>query len=71
MASATLKVTGMTCQHCVAAVKGALESADGVSRASVDLDDGRARVEYDESRTSPRELASVVAEEGYEAEEEA
>lgn len=71
MASATLKVTGMTCQHCVAAVKGALESTEGVTRARVDLDAGQASVEYDESRTSPRELAGVIAEEGYEAEEEA
>lgn len=69
MAMATLKVTGMTCGHCVKAVAGALESQDGVSRAEVDLAGGRATVEYDESRVSPRELANVVMDEGYEAEE--
>jgi len=69
MATATLKVTGMTCQHCVKAVAGALESQDGVSRAQVDLAGGRATVDYDESRVSPRELADAVMDEGYEAEE--
>jgi copper chaperone len=69
MARTTLKVTGMTCQHCVRAVTGALVGQDGVTHAEVDLQAGRARVEYDEARVSPRELANMVAEEGYEAEE--
>jgi copper chaperone len=69
MAEATLKITGMTCQHCVRAVTGALEGQDGVTRAEVDLQAGRARVEYDEALVTPRELADAVVEEGYEAEE--
>jgi len=69
MASATLKVTGMSCEHCVRAVTRALTSADGVSHAEVDLPAGRARVEYDESKTSPRTLANVIMDEGYPAEE--
>lgn len=69
MATTTLKVQGMTCQHCVRSVTQALESKDGVSRAEVDLQAGRARVDYDDRRVTARELASAVAEEGYEAEE--
>ena len=69
MATTTLKVQGMTCQHCVRSVTQALESHEGVQRAEVDLQAGRARVDYDESRVTPRELANAVAEEGYEAEE--
>lgn len=69
MATATLKVQGMTCQHCVRSVTQALESTEGVSHAEVDLQAGRARVDYDESRVTAGELASAVAEEGYEAEE--
>jgi copper chaperone len=69
MARTTLKVDGMTCQHCVRAVAGALENQDGVKRADVDLQAGRATVEYDEALVTPRELASAVADEGYEAEE--
>lgn len=69
MATTTLKVEGMTCQHCAQTVTRALESKDGVEGADVDLQSGRAQVRYDEGRVSPRELASAVAEEGYEAEE--
>jgi copper chaperone CopZ len=59
----------MTCQHCVRAVTDALERHDGVRRAAVDLAGGRATVEYDETRVTPRELAGAVLDEGYPAEE--
>ena len=69
MATAKLKVTGMTCEHCVAAVTRALEQSDGVSAAKVHLAAGTALVEYDQARTNPRELVKVVMNEGFTAEE--
>ncbi len=69
MATTILKVSGMTCGHCVKSVTEALRDVDGVTRADVDLQHGRATVEYDESRTTPRALAHAVSEEGYQAEE--
>ena len=71
MAKTTLDVTGMTCNHCVHAVRTALEALPGVRSARVELDRGRAVVEYDESRASPREMTTAVAEAGYQAEEAA
>lgn len=68
MVRTTLKVKGMTCSHCVAAVTTALEETPGVRSARVDLDAGQAVVEYDDALASPRELATVVAAAGYEAE---
>lgn len=59
----------MTCDHCVRAVTHALESHEAVTRADVDLQAGRARVEYDAARVTPRDLANTVMAEGYEAEE--
>jgi len=38
----TIKVKGMTCQHCVAAVTRALEAIDGIANVTVDLDAGTA-----------------------------
>lgn len=67
--TAVLKVQGMTCGHCVKSVTDALENVDGVRRAQVDLQAGRATVEFDETRTTPAALAGVVTEEGYTAEE--
>lgn len=36
----TMKVKGMSCQHCVAAVKKALESLPGLSQVNVNLEAG-------------------------------
>lgn len=67
MSRTVLKVEGMTCGHCVQAVTSALRQAEGVSDAQVDLQAGRATVEYDEARTQPQTLAGVVSEQGYQA----
>jgi isoamylase len=69
MKTVTLKVEGMTCDHCARAVGGALERVAGVRRAQVDLAGGRALVEYDEERTTPSALANAVMDEGYTAED--
>lgn len=69
MAKAVLKVQGMTCDHCVRTVRQALEGVDGVERADVDLAAGRVVVDYEAGTTTPRQLAGVVTDEGYTAEE--
>jgi copper chaperone len=38
----TIKVEGMTCNHCVMAVTRALEEIDGIKNVKVDLKKGRA-----------------------------
>lgn len=68
MARSTLNVTGMTCDHCVAAVRNALEELPGVRSARVELESGRAVVDYDDAKASPRELTTAVADAGYQAE---
>ncbi|MGH6692101.1 MAG: heavy-metal-associated domain-containing protein [Longimicrobiales bacterium] len=69
MATAVLRVRGMSCDHCVRTVAQALEAVEGVERAEVDLKQGRAVVEYREGSTTPARLAGVVMDEGYIAEE--
>ncbi len=59
-----LKVEGMTCHHCVAAVTKALESVDGVRSAKVDLDAGRAVVD---GAADVQAMIAAVQEEGYQA----
>ncbi|HEY9899535.1 MAG TPA: heavy metal-associated domain-containing protein [Pantanalinema sp.] len=60
----SLSVTGMTCQNCVKHVTSALSAVPGVTRVSVDLATGIARVEGDASLPS---LLDAVREEGYDA----
>ena len=59
-----LKITGMTCGHCQQAVKGALESVEGVQTADVDLATGTAQVE---GNADVNTLVAAVEEEGYQA----
>lgn len=67
MTTTELRVEGMTCGHCAQTVTGALQKVGGVERAQVDLNAGRARIEYDEGRTDLREMIQAVREEGYSA----
>lgn len=43
----TISIEGMHCQHCVAAVKEALETVAGVSKVAVSLENNNAVVEAD------------------------
>ena len=67
MKTTRLKVSGMTCAHCVAAVEKALRNRPGVRNASVDLPGGAAEVEYDEKVVAPEQLIAAVEEVGYAA----
>lgn len=65
----TLKVTGMTCGGCEAAVQHAARSVDGVTAVKADADKGVAEVTYDPARTTPAAIAKVVtAKSGFKAE---
>ena len=59
-----LKVTGMTCQHCVRAVTTALESIAGVDKAEGSLESGVA-VAYGQVHAD--ELFAAINEERYDA----
>lgn len=68
MTTTRLKIGGMTCNHCVRAVEGALKSRPGVRNATVHLQEGAAEVEYDETQVAAEQLVAAVADEGYAAE---
>ncbi|WP_038055664.1 CopZ family metallochaperone [Thermus amyloliquefaciens] len=59
-----LKVEGMTCNHCVMAVKKALMKVPGVEKAEVSLERAEALVE---GQADPEALIRAVEEEGYRA----
>ena len=62
---AELKVSGMVCAACTAAIEKALQKLDGVSRASVNLGSETASVEYDPERVSLVDLERAVRDAGY------
>ena len=67
MKTTRLKVSGMTCGHCVQTVEKVLRNQSGVRNATVHLDSGAAEVEYDEARVAPEQMIAAIEEEGYSA----
>lgn len=65
MQTELMKVTGMTCGSCVLSVEGVLKAVNGVADAEVSLDTCIARVEFDETQTSPEQLKSAVRNAGF------
>jgi copper chaperone len=59
-----LKVSGMTCAHCVAAVSRAVRAVPGAGDVTVSLERGEVVVTGDPDLRAVRD---AVAEEGYEA----
>ncbi|GJG89613.1 copper ion-binding protein [Gemmatimonadetes bacterium T265] len=60
-----LAIEGMSCGHCVASVRRALGTLDGVEVQDVAV--GAARVAYDPARTRADAIAEAVRDEGYAA----
>ena len=60
-----MNVEGMSCNHCVNAVKTAVEAIDGVSSVEVSLENNTASVEFDPAKTTVDEIKFAIGEEGY------
>lgn len=61
-----LKVSGMTCSHCRAAVETALKTLNGVNAVDVDLATGNVIVDYDDGAAAEQELTEAIRNAGYE-----
>ena len=62
--TAIFSVTGMTCQHCVAAVRGEVAAVGGVTRGEVELATGTLTVDSD-GPVDETAVAAAVDEAGY------
>jgi copper chaperone len=63
MERVSLAIDGMSCGHCVASVRRALEGIEGVQAERVDV--GSASVAYDPGRTDATRIVQAVEEAGY------
>lgn len=61
----SLTIEGMTCDHCVRAVKNRLAATDGVRVEEVTV--GAARIAYDPAKTNLDAIEEAIADEGYTA----
>jgi copper chaperone len=60
-----LTIEGMTCEHCLRAVRGRLAATPGVRIEDVAI--GSAVIEYDPAKTSLDDIQEAIADEGYTA----
>ncbi|KAF9285569.1 hypothetical protein BGZ68_003755 [Mortierella alpina] len=65
--SAQLSVQGMTCASCVASIERSLKDTPGLVSIKVALLAERATIEYVEGLTTPREIADLIDDIGFEA----
>ena len=63
MAQVRLEVEGMSCQHCVNAVEGALEKIGATGK--VNLEGKSVDISYDESKLDVVKLTNAIEEQGY------
>ncbi|MCM3731162.1 copper chaperone CopZ [Fictibacillus nanhaiensis] len=65
MEKITLKVEGMSCNHCVNAIEGSVGKLDGVSYTKVNLQEGNVEVEYDSSKVNLDKIKETIDDQGY------
>lgn len=63
MSVVEIAISGMSCEHCVAALRAALGALPGVVRADVQL--GAARVEHDPAACGAAALVAAIQSNGY------
>jgi copper chaperone len=66
MTQESLKVEGMTCQHCVETITEALGTIVGTNKVTVDLDKKEVQIDYNEEETSLKEISIKIVEMGFE-----
>ncbi len=63
MTTKEFKIEGMSCGHCVMAVKKELEKLENVKVDDVQI--GKAKVEYDENNVNENKITDAIEEAGY------
>lgn len=65
METSVIRVDGMSCQHCVKAVEGAVGALDGVNSVSVDLPAKTVTVTHDPAAASLETIKGEIEDQGY------
>ena len=66
----SLKVEGMTCQHCVQIISDSLKNRAGIETVGVNIDKKEVKVEYDEGKIELKEIFSEISALGFEIAED-
>ena len=66
MEQETIKVEGMTCQHCVEIITDALNNINGLNTVNVDLIKKEVSVKFNEYETKLQKISDKIIEVGFE-----
>ena len=61
----TFKVPDVSCDHCKAAIEGALRPIDGIRSVQVVVEDKTATVDFDQEVIERSAVVAVIEEQGY------
>lgn len=65
MEKAVIKVSGMSCEHCVNAITKALSALPGIRGVVVDLKAGTVTVEHEPTQTPLDKIKAEIEDQGY------
>ncbi|HEY0592342.1 MAG TPA: heavy-metal-associated domain-containing protein [Thermoanaerobaculia bacterium] len=65
MARASLRIDGLRCDGCAAGLAAVLREVPGVRDVDFAPDSSTVTIGYDEAKTAPAALATIIREEGY------
>ena len=68
MKEVSLKIKGMHCTGCSTRLEKVLNNQEGVEKAEVSFEDGKAEIKYDENQIKIEEIKETIEDAGFEAE---
>ena len=66
----SLKVEGMTCQHCIQIISDSLKNRAGIETVGVNIDKKEVKVEYDEEKVELEQIFNDISALGFEIAED-
>jgi copper chaperone len=65
MNQVTLRVKGMSCQHCVNSIEGSVKKLTGVSKVKVNLQESQVFVEFHSQEVKLDQIREMIVSQGY------
>lgn len=62
---ATINISGMHCDMCVASIEKGVKALDGIKQVKASLNDSNAIVNYDESKVKLAQIEKAIEKRGY------
>ena len=70
MMQKSLRVEGMTCQHCVKIISDSLNKRAGIEKVDANIDKKEVKVEYDEEKVELEQIFNDISALGFEIAED-